>query len=305
MSRAMVLAAGQGARLRPLTDERPKPLVPFGDRTLLEHALARLGPEFLPAVVNAHHLSSIFLALTRTFASMFELVVEPELRGTAGGVAGARELFGSGPIAVTNADVLAPVDVPRLLDETPEDGLCLAVIVRPRGEGAVGLGADGRVVRLRGERFGEETAGADYVCSLGIGRRVLEALPARGCLIGDVALPLARRGAPLVTLRVEGEWLAPGDGIVPYLDAHLAWLRQRVAAPLDSVTLPSYVASDATIAAGVELDSCVIGQGARVMGEGRCERVVAWPGARFSAPLADAVVTSGGRIVERRAVAEP
>jgi NDP-sugar pyrophosphorylase family protein len=296
MSRVMVLAAGHGTRLRPLTDERPKPLVPFGDRSLLEHALERLGPEFLPAVVNTHHLTAIFFELTRSFASKFQVIVEPELRGTAGGVAGARELFNAAPVAVTNADVLARVDFARLLALTPEEGLCLAVVGRPRGEGPVGLGRDGRVVRLRGECFGEETEGADYVCSLGIGARVLEALPERGCLVGDVAMPLARRGAPLVTLRVEGSWLAPGDGIASYLDAHATWLEQR-----GGPSQASYIAPGARVRARVEVISSVIGEGAEVSGQGCCERVVAWPGARFAAPLADAVVTTSGRIVHRPA----
>ena len=296
MSRVMVLAAGQGTRLRPLTDERPKPLLPFGDRTLLEHALARLGPEFLPAVVNVHHLTSIFLELTRPFAAQFKAVLEPELRGTAGGVAGARDLFDTAPVAVTNADVLASVDIARLLAATPDDGLCLAIVPRPRGGGPLGLGADGRVARLRGERFGEEVEGAEYICSLGIGGEVLRALPAQGCLIGDVAMPLARRGAPVVTLRVEAAWLAPGDGIEAYLDAHEVWLRQRAEA-----VSSAYVAAGARVAPGVEVVSCVLGAGVEVSGEGRCERVVAWPGARFAAPLADAVVTTSGRIVRRPA----
>lgn len=289
----MVLAAGHGTRLRPLTDERPKPLVPFGDATLLEHALARLGHDFLPAVVNVHHLPAVFVELTRPFAHLFEVVVEPDLRGTAGGVAGARARFDAGPIAVTNADVLAPVDIARLLLETPDDGLCLAVTPRARGEGPLGLGAGGRVVRLRGECFGEEVEGADYVCSLGIGERVLRSLPERGCLIGDVALPLARRGAPVVGFRIAGELVAPGDSVAAYLDAHATWLSKRTGA------FRSYVAPDAQLGADVELSGCVIGQGAAVSGQGTCDRVVAWPGARFSAPLSDAVVTSSGRIVPR------
>jgi mannose-1-phosphate guanylyltransferase len=295
MSRVMVLAAGHGTRLRPLTDERPKPLLPFGDRTLLEHALARLGPEFLPAVVNVHHLPSVFFELTRPFAARFQAVLEPELRGTAGGVAGARHLFDAAAVAVTNADIFASVDIARLLAATPEDGLCLAIVPRPCGVGPVGLGADGRIVRLRGERFGEEVEGAEYVGSLGIGGDVVRTLPTQGCLVGDVAMPLARRGAPVVTLRVEDAWLAPGDSIEAYLDAQGAWLRQRTGVSSSS----SYVAAGAHVAPAVELVSCVLGQGAEVSGAGRCARVVAWPGARFAAPLADAVVTTSGRVVRR------
>jgi mannose-1-phosphate guanylyltransferase len=290
----MVLCAGFGTRLRPLTDERPKPLVPFGDRTLLEHALAALPAALLPAVVNAHHLPGIFLELTRGYAEIAHVVVESEIRGTAGGVAGARGWLGPGPVIVTNADVLAPVDLPALLGATPDDGLCLAVSPRAKGEGTVGIGAGGRVVRLRGERFGEELAGGDYVGTLGMGERTLAALPERGCLIGDVALPLARRGGALVTHPVLGSWLAPGDSVGEYLDAHLRWLEAG-----GRGVGKSFVADGVRVAPGVELVSSVLGAGAEVLGAGRLERVVAWPGARVQAPLTDAVVTTAGRVVPR------
>jgi mannose-1-phosphate guanylyltransferase len=294
MPRSMVLCAGFGTRLRPLTEERPKALVPFGDRTLLEHALWRLPEALLPAVVNAHHLPDVFRELTASYVAIAKVLVEPDLRGTAGGVAGARPELGPAPILVTNADVLAPVDALGLLGATPADGLCLAVAPRALGEGTVGIGRGGRVVRLRGERFGEELQGGDYVGTLGMGDDVLRALPERGCLIGDVALPLARRGGALVTFPVEGTWLAPGDSVTEYLDAHQAWLAERGAGAGES-----FVGSNAAIAPGIELVSCVIGAGASVSGRGRCERVVAWPGARVEAPLCDAVVTTGGRIARR------
>jgi NDP-sugar pyrophosphorylase family protein len=298
MARAMVLAAGNGTRLRPLSDERPKPLVPFGDRTLLQHVLDGLGPAFLPAVVNASYLADLFLEITATYRGIAHVVVEPELRGTAGGVAGARGLLGRGPLVVTNADVLARVDLTALLARTPADGLCLAVVPRGLGQGAVGLGADGRVARLRGERFGEERTGADYVGTLGIGRRVLEALPARGCLIGDVAMPLARQGRAVTTLSIEGGFLAPGDSIAAYLDAHAEWLARRGGA-----SGASFIGPGAEIGVGAELVSSVIGAGAVVSGSGRCERVVAWPGARVALPLSDAVVTTKGQVVGRASAA--
>lgn len=289
----MVLAAGHGTRLRPLTDELPKALLPFGDRRLLEHALAALGDSQLPAVVNAHHLAGLFVELVGGHRGIAGVVVEPELRGTAGGVAGARALLGPAPIAVTNADVLAPLDVPALLGATPPGGLCLVVAARARGEGSVGLGEDGRVVRLRGERFGDEATGADYVGTLGIGADVLASLPACGCLIGDVALPLLRRGAPVRTQPLRGRWLAPGDSVADYLDAHAVWLAER------GNGSGSYVAASARIDSGIELMASVVGSGARVEGRGRLERVVVWPGAAARAPLCDAVVTTAGRIVPR------
>jgi len=291
MPRAMVLCAGYGTRMRPLTEERPKPLLPFGDRTLLEHVLEGLGREFLPALVNAHHLPAVFIELTRGWDAIADVMVESEILGTAGGVAGARGRLGPAPVVVTNGDVLARVSVDALLASTPRDGVCLAVAPRVLGAGTVGLGARGEVVRLRGERFGTEVASGDYVGTLGLGEEALAALPESGCLIGDVTLPLLRRGAGVVTLPVSGHWFAPGDGIGAYLDEHRAWLAERASS--------SYVAPDARVASGVELVGSVIGAGATVSGVGRLEGVVVWPGARAEAPLADAVVTTRGNVVRR------
>jgi mannose-1-phosphate guanylyltransferase len=289
----MVLCAGFGTRLRPLTDERPKPLVPFGDRTLLEHVLGGLSRQgLLPAVVNSHHLPAVFRKLVADFDGILEVIEEPEIRGTAGGVAGARHALVKGPVLVTNADVLATVDGRHLLERTPPDGLCLAVAPRPAGVGTVGVGAEGRVVRLRGERFGEELEGGDYVCTLGIGEQALVALPAVGCLIGDVALPLARRGGPLVTMRVEGEFVEPGDSPAAYHAGNLAWLARRGE--------QSFVSPGAKVAPGVELRDALVGRGATVEGQGTLERVVVWPGATVRAPLADAVVTTRGVVVPVR-----
>ena len=287
----MVLCAGYGTRMRPLTEERPKPLLPFGDRTLLEHVLEGLGAEFLPALVNAHHLPAIFVELTRGWQAIAELLLESEILGTAGGVAGARERLGPAPVVVTNGDVLARISARALLESTPRDGVCLAVAPRPLGAGTVGLGARGEVVRLRGEHWGTEVASGDYVGTLGLGEEALAALPTRGCLIGDVTLPLLRRGAGVTTLPVSGHWFAPGDGIGAYLDEHRAWLAERRA--------PSYVAADAHVDSGVEVVSSVVGAGATVSGVGRLEGVVVWPGARATAPLSDAVVTTRGNIVRR------
>lgn len=286
----MVLCAGFGTRLRPLTDERPKPLVPFGDRTLLEHVLVGLGAQgLLPAVVNSHHLPAVFRSLVADFDGILEVIEEPEIRGTAGGVAGARRVLTRGPVLVTNADVLATVDCRRLLARTPPDGLCLAVAPRPAGTGTVGIGEGGRVVRLRGERFGEELEGGDYVGTLGMGGAVLAGLPAAGCLIGDVALPLVRRGGPLLTMPVEGDLVEPGDSPGAYLAGNLGWLARRGGG--------AFVAAGVRLAPGVELRDSIVGAGAAVEGEGRLERVVAWPGALVRAPLADAIVTTRGLVV--------
>jgi mannose-1-phosphate guanylyltransferase len=297
--RAMVLCAGFGTRLRPLTDERPKPLLPIGDRTLLEHVLDRFERAgVLPVVVNAHHLSRFFKEFTDGWARISHVVDEVEIRGTAGGVAGARGLFAGGPVLVANGDLIVPISA-ALLEQVPPNGLCLGVAPRAVGQGSVGIGAGQRVVRLRGERFGEETTSGDYVGMMAIGAGV--ELPQAGCLIGDVALPLLRGGEPVLSEPcVSNAWSAPGDSVENYLDENLSWLRARFAAA-GTAEQGSFVAAEAVVAPAVTLVSSVIGAGAEVSGRGLVERCVVWPGARAQAPLADCVVTTAGRVVARRA----
>lgn len=291
MTAAMILAAGHGTRLRPLTDELPKPLVPVGDRSVLAlvaEALARGG--ILRAATNAHHLADAFTSgLLGALPLELRLLTEPELLGTAGGVRNAAEALGEGDIVLWNGDILAEVDVRALMrsHEAQRMGATLVVAPREAGQGTVGLGADGRVVRLRGERFGEEAEGGDFLGVHVIGEALRARLPDRGCLVGDVYLPALRRGERLATARHDGGWRDVGS-LVAYLEANLTWLADR--------GLRAWVAESARVDDGVLIERSVIGEGAIVRGEGAIEECVVWPGAEVVAPLRRAVVLGSGRV---------
>lgn len=287
--RAMVLCAGLGTRLRPLTDELPKPLVPVGGRPLLAHIAARLRRAGLSELVlNTHHLPEAFANLDASLGCKVHRVHEPEIRGTAGGVAGARQMFGAPPIVVWNGDIFVDPPLEALCDAARAGGLALGVKPRARGEGTVGIGSEGRVTRLRGERFGEELEGGDYVGVAALGERCLASLPELGCLVGDVALPELRRGGRVETVRVEGGFSDAGDPTA-YLQLNLHWLAFGDA--------PAYVGPGAVVDPRVSLSEAVIGAGARVTGAGEVRRVVAWPGAHVEGPLSNAIVTTKGVIV--------
>ncbi len=295
MASAIVLCAGFGTRLRPLTDELPKPLVPVGDRSILEHVLDCLSRSgFTEAAVNVHHLAAQFESVLSRMRSPMRLsvVVEHEIKGTAGGVAGSRAELRSSPVLVWNGDILVDPPIDQILAGTEPDSFCLGVAPRALGEGTVGLNGHGQVVRLRGERFGEEVQGGDYVGVLALGAQVLAALPDRGCLFGDVALPLLRAGGVVASIRVSAPWIDAGDPN-RLLDANLAWLlaRREVA----------FVAPGAQVAPTVELRQSVIGSGARVLGLGLLERCLVCDGATVEAPLRDAIVAPSGRVIQRHA----
>lgn len=285
----MVLCAGFGQRLRPLTDELPKPLLPVGDRSVLAHicrwlrAVGRTG-----AVANTHWLPEKFANINDELEIALDLIVEPEIRGVAGAVAGARHRL-SAPVVVWSGDML--IEAPPLDELVARAGasgdVCLAV-TPARGAGTVGLDAAGRVVRVRGEVCGVERHAADYVSLFAAGARALNEFSNPGGLIEDYCLPRMRRGEPIETCVFSGRWWDIGTP-ASYLQANLDWLAQNA-----RTEGGSYVAPGASVAPGVRLAASVVGAGATVRGSGLIDSCVIWPGSNVEAPLARAVATPRG-----------
>jgi NDP-sugar pyrophosphorylase family protein len=122
--KAMVLAAGLGTRLRPLTNDRPKALVEVGGRTLLEITLARLR-EFgvREVIVNVHHFADTvvdYLKVNNSFGLRVEISREDELLDTGGGLKKAAWFFQEGsagcdePFVLHNVDVISTIDLDRM-----------------------------------------------------------------------------------------------------------------------------------------------------------------------------------------------
>ncbi|MBP2301887.1 nucleotidyltransferase family protein [Azospirillum picis] len=104
---AMVLAAGQGLRMRPLTNDRPKPLIPVAGKPMLDHALDRLAESGVgTAVVNSHYLGAMIGEHLKGRAAP-AIVLSPEdtLLETGGGVKKALPLLGTAPVYTVNADI--------------------------------------------------------------------------------------------------------------------------------------------------------------------------------------------------------
>jgi NDP-sugar pyrophosphorylase family protein len=122
--KAMVLAAGLGTRLRPLTDGRPKALVEINGRTLLEITLARLR-EFgvCDVIVNVHHFADMvveYLAAKQNFGMRIEVSRENVLLDTGGGLNKAAWFFlqnkGDEPFLLHNVDVISNLDLTRMVE---------------------------------------------------------------------------------------------------------------------------------------------------------------------------------------------
>lgn len=120
MLNAIILAAGRGERLRPLTDDTPKPLLRVGGRPLIEWQLERLAAGgFGHIVVNHSHLGPRIesaLGDGRRFGVRIRYSPEPRALETAGGIAKALPLLGPGPFAVVSGDIHTDYDYSALED---------------------------------------------------------------------------------------------------------------------------------------------------------------------------------------------
>ncbi|MBD8638218.1 MULTISPECIES: nucleotidyltransferase family protein [Sphingomonas] len=161
---AMVMAAGLGKRMRPLTATRPKPLVEVAGKALIDHVFDRLQRAGIArAVVNVHYLADTLQAHVTDRYPDIEVVISDERRRlmeTGGGLVQARTLLGDAPVLVVNSDNLwidGPVDAIRLLasrwDDATMDALLLMVpLARAHNHGGPGdfhLAADGRITGRR------------------------------------------------------------------------------------------------------------------------------------------------------------
>lgn len=280
----MILGAGFGTRLRPLTDRVPKPLLPVGDRPAYGHVARVLREMGLgPIVMNAHHLADAF----NTVEPGVTVVRESRILGTAGGVRNAAPALGPGEVLVWNGDIFAHPDLPRLLAMHRQGGNAVTLLcaARPDPEGTVGVGAQDQVVRLRNEHFGQQARSGDFMGIQVLSPAAREMLPQEGCLIGDLVMPLLRQGERVGVVWHEGPWRDIGSPAA-LLQANLEWLSHQ--------HKRYFVASHAQVQASADLDQAVVCEGAYVTGTGLLRRCLVLPGASVCAPASDCIVMDDG-----------
>ena len=136
--KAMILAAGLGTRLRPLTDSRPKALVEVAGRTLLEITLERLRSFGIhEVIINVHHFADMILDYLKTkdnFGMRIEVSREEVLLDTGGGLKRAAWFFreGSDPFILHNVDVISTIDLQRMVQFHTENQALATLAVQDR-----------------------------------------------------------------------------------------------------------------------------------------------------------------------------
>jgi NDP-sugar pyrophosphorylase family protein len=222
--KAMILAAGLGTRLRPLTNDRPKALVTVNGRTLLEICLERLRHFGVrEAIVNAHHFAGMlvdYLAAHDNFGMRIEVSREEELLDTGGGLKKAAWFFQEAgaeagePFLLHNVDVISTIDLARMVGFHREQNALATLAVQNRPTSRYLLfdqdaqlcgrraGVDGEPELCRSAGQPEALAFAGiHVLS----PRLLDKLPdAEAFPIVDAYLGLAARGEKIAGFRADG-----------------------------------------------------------------------------------------------------
>ncbi len=159
--KAMVLAAGQGTRLRPITDRMPKALVPVAGRPMIEFALLllrRYGVRDI--VINLHHFGTQIedhLGDGQRFDVNISYSHETELLETGGGLLKAKAFLQDDTFIVINTDALIDVDLAAVLNDHRQNHAAATLVLRPDVDadryGSIDIDADGRICRFLEHRF--------------------------------------------------------------------------------------------------------------------------------------------------------
>ena len=154
--KAMILAAGFGTRLKPLTTGLPKPMFPVLNRPLLEHTLNFLSSQGIQdIIVNVHHLPEKIIEYFgdgTDFGVRLQFSREEEILGTAGGLKKAQSFLEKETFLLLNSDVLADINFDSVLKFHKEKNSCLTLVVRqddePEKYRPIHLADDGRITRF-------------------------------------------------------------------------------------------------------------------------------------------------------------
>jgi len=287
ITRAFVLGAGLGLRMRPLSEVLPKPLVPIFQKPLITFALDHLIAAGVKSfIVNAHHLASAFqeqFSQASYRGHPVQLVYEPQILGTGGGIKNVEALLGDQHFISYSGDLLTDLPLQPLLEEHFRAGNDVTLALRDRGLRSDVALEGGRVADIA-NRYGREGR-FDYA----------------GIAIWSPAI-FARipPGQSLSFIPILAEWIGQGGKIGgvtsndakwfnigsrrEYLAVHRS-IREENWKP-DYVTAPEWpmsVAADAQVDPTARLSGFYsIGAGCQVGAEAALEDTILWPGAQIA-----------------------
>jgi len=294
--RAMIVAAGLGTRLRPLTELRPKPALPVRGIPLIAYTLALLARHGVTeVVVNTHHLSDILMDAARHHCPAtidLRFSIEAELLDTGGGIRRVADfLRESDPCLIVAGDMLLDADLSALVATHRARGDAWTLLLRkgdPREKafGTIGVDAEDRVRRIgsRHDLGGERRAGL-YAWANAVTPRAFDSLPDREIFshLDHWIAPQLAAGAT----DIRGKIVAADDFVWEPVGTPAEYL----AVNLDPIPLSYQAAIADAQRAGARLErDVVIGARAELGPTVRLRRAVVWDGER----VPDGLVASNG-----------
>jgi NDP-sugar pyrophosphorylase family protein len=263
--KAMILAAGYGTRLRPLTYVLPKPVIPVCNRPLIAYAVENLLHAGIDEiVVNLHHLpDAIETYLADTYEDVtFHFSLEHEILGTGGGVRRVRQLFeGDDEFLLVNGDTLQSPNLEALVRTRREHDALAALSLRhaPADDHFTAVWLDDGRITGFGQGHGEPLM---FAGTHAISTRIFNVMPDREVfsIVDHVYIP--RLGSDRIAGIVEdgARWFDIGTP-QRYLAATHALCGDRVIGSrsvVEGTLRGSVVWDDCRIAAGVELTNCIV-----------------------------------------------
>jgi mannose-1-phosphate guanylyltransferase len=287
ITQAFVLGAGLGMRLRPLTEDLPKPLIPIFQKPLitfvLDHLIAAGVKTF---VINTHHQPEAF----REFFSgggyrgyPVQLVHEPEILGTGGGIKNVERYVTDELFLSYSGDVLTNIDLPSLIDEHLRSGNDVTLALRETHLGRdVALEAN-RVVDIA-NRYGREGR-YDFAGICVWTRAVFERIPPAQHVsyISILAEWIGQGGKIGGVVLGDGKWFNIGSRR-EYLAVHRSVADENwKPAYLPEADWPIQIAPDARIDSTARLSGFYsIGAGCQIRAGAIIENTILWPGAQIA-----------------------
>ena len=280
--KAMVLAAGLGTRLRPLTYEITKPMVPVLDRPVMEHIVELLERHgFDEVIANLHYFPD---SIREYFGERLSYRFEEELLGTAGGVRGCAEFFGEEPFLVISGDALTDVDLGAFVARHREAGgvatLAVKQVPDTREYGVVLHDRDGRITGFQEKPAPEEALSDLGNCGIYLFEpRIFDYFPERPFVdwAQDVFPVLLENDVPFHIHEVREYWNDVGS-LGELRQGTFDALRGELRLQIEGVEISPGVivaggADASPLRADTELDGAVwigrdvsIGEGVRLMG---------------------------------------
>lgn len=270
---AMLLAAGFGRRLHPLTLLRPKPLFPVLNKTMLEwwaEFLVSAGVTRL--IINTHYMAPLMLEhidkLAATFKSKLEIAAsqEDEILGTGGGLKKAAPLLGADDFLVINADIFSDFELGKLARQHLENPGRLATmgLLDKLGEANVSVGEGGRIVAFRQPDKAEgETLRRSYAGVMALSPAIFDHIPGGFSDIVSVFMEAMNTGAeihgwtydPAIWRdmgRIDDYWRLNGNLAAGRVIAH------STAGVKGVLNGWNVIGAGAMIEAGAEVENCVV-----------------------------------------------